>query len=343
MPVGKAVLSTWQAADIDGEKTHVDLVSIVTKPLACDILWFRGLGADGGQRHAVRPDGGDVPGRVSPVRATLDPHVTSGSRLRPMATTTAPTYSIGELAELAGVSVRTLHHYDAIGLLRPSERTTAGYRRYRHGDLEDLQQILLYRELDFPLDAIRRLMLDPAFDRRSASIAQRAHLAARARRMDAILEAIDAALDATTKGIPMADTDLFEVFGEFDPFGLRGRGQGALGLRPMRCRIGSPDRDLHEGRLARHQGRSRSDRDRTRRPSRRRRRTRRCRGAGTGRAASAAHRSLVLPVFDGDAGAARRDVRRRSAFAATYERIQPGLARFVRDTIRVNAGLPAAD
>ena len=83
-----------------------------------------------------------------------------------------PSYTVGELATLAGVSIRTLHHYDAIGLLSPSERTAAGYRVYRHEDLEDLQQILLYRELDMPLDAIGGLMVDPAFDRRAALVAQ---------------------------------------------------------------------------------------------------------------------------------------------------------------------------
>ena len=53
-------------------------------------------------------------------------------------------YTVGELASLAHVSVRTLHHYDAIGLLTPSDRTVSGYRIYRHDDLEQLQQILLY-------------------------------------------------------------------------------------------------------------------------------------------------------------------------------------------------------
>ena len=126
-------------------------------------------------------------------------------------------YTVGELAELASVSVRTLHHYDAIGLLSPSERTAAGYRLYRREDLEDLQQILLYRELDFPLDAIGRLMLDPGFDRRGALVAQREQLLARSKRIELILGAIDAALDALTKGIPMNDDDMFEIFGDFDP------------------------------------------------------------------------------------------------------------------------------
>src|SRR6266545_2276091 len=126
-------------------------------------------------------------------------------------------YAVGELADLARVSVRTLHHYDAIGLLAPSGRTEAGYRLYGHEELAQLQQILLYRELDFPLDAIARIMLDPTFDRRSALVAQREQLAARAGRMQTILAAIDAALDALATGEPMTETQMFEGLGDFDP------------------------------------------------------------------------------------------------------------------------------
>lgn len=59
-------------------------------------------------------------------------------------------YSVGQVAGFAGVTVRTLHHYDDIGLLVPSERSHAGHRRYSDADLDRLQQILFYRELGFP-------------------------------------------------------------------------------------------------------------------------------------------------------------------------------------------------
>ena len=65
---------------------------------------------------------------------------------------------------MAGISVRTLHHYDHIGLLQASARTAAGYRLYGTEDLLRLQQILLYRELDLPLEEIRRILDDPGFD-----------------------------------------------------------------------------------------------------------------------------------------------------------------------------------
>ena len=63
-------------------------------------------------------------------------------------------YSVSRVAALAGVTVRTLHHYDEIGLLVPSARTSAGYRIYTDNDLERLQQIRFYRELGFGLDAV---------------------------------------------------------------------------------------------------------------------------------------------------------------------------------------------
>src|SRR4051812_22179582 len=126
-------------------------------------------------------------------------------------------YTVGQLAKLAHVTVRTLHHYDAIGLLRPSRRTASGYRLYGPDDLERLQQVLLYRELDFPLDAIARLVLDPDFDRREALTVQRDELERRARRLTALTTAIDAAIEALEGGTTMDDESMFEVLGDFDP------------------------------------------------------------------------------------------------------------------------------
>ncbi len=124
---------------------------------------------------------------------------------------------IGEVARLAHVSVRTLHHYDHIGLVRPSGRTAAGYRLYASGDLERLQTVLLYRELGFGLGEIRCLLAEPGFDRREALRAQREQLARRSTRIDAMLALIDKTLAAMDKGIPMERSDMFEVFGDFDP------------------------------------------------------------------------------------------------------------------------------
>ena len=76
--------------------------------------------------------------------------------------------TIHEVSRLAGVSVRTLHHYDAIGLLPPTTLTEAGYRLYDDTALARLQFILLFRELEFPLKDIKRILDDPNFDQSAA-------------------------------------------------------------------------------------------------------------------------------------------------------------------------------
>ncbi|MHB1318762.1 MAG: MerR family transcriptional regulator [Anaerolineae bacterium] len=74
------------------------------------------------------------------------------------------TWKAGAVSRVAGITVRTLHHYDALGLLSPTRRSEAGYRLYVESDLLRLQQILLYRQLGLPLDDIRRILDDPEFD-----------------------------------------------------------------------------------------------------------------------------------------------------------------------------------
>ena len=76
--------------------------------------------------------------------------------------------TVHEVSRLTGVSIRALQYYDSIGLLRPAGRTEAGYRLYDDADLETLQQILLFRELEFPLKEIRRILGSPDFDREKA-------------------------------------------------------------------------------------------------------------------------------------------------------------------------------
>jgi DNA-binding transcriptional MerR regulator len=124
---------------------------------------------------------------------------------------------VGEVARLAQVSVRTLHHYDAIGLLEPSSRSAAGYRLYTAGDLERLQHVLFYRELGFGLEEIRDLMADPAFDRREALAAQRDLLTMQVHRLEAMLGLIEKSLAAHEEGIHMGQEEMFAVFGDFDP------------------------------------------------------------------------------------------------------------------------------
>ena len=76
--------------------------------------------------------------------------------------------TVHEVSKLAGVSIRTLQYYDKIGLLRPTGHTDAGYRLYDDADLERLQHILLFRELEFPLKDIGKILSNPNFDRKKA-------------------------------------------------------------------------------------------------------------------------------------------------------------------------------
>ena len=124
---------------------------------------------------------------------------------------------VGEVAALAGVTVRTLHHYDRIGLLSPSERTSAGYRRYTPSDLDRLHQVLVYRELGFPLEEIATLLDDPAADPVAHLRRQLALLRDRLDRTRAVVAAVEKEMEARTMGISLSPEERFEVFGENDP------------------------------------------------------------------------------------------------------------------------------
>ena len=76
--------------------------------------------------------------------------------------------TVKEVSILTGVSIRTLHYYDSIGLLQPTQVTESGYRLYDDAALERLQSILLFRELQFPLKEIKKILESPSFDRNKA-------------------------------------------------------------------------------------------------------------------------------------------------------------------------------
>jgi len=118
---------------------------------------------------------------------------------------------IKEAAKLAGISVRTLHHYDAIGLLSPTT-TEAGYRVYSQDDLIRLQQILFFKELDFPLKQIGGLLNSPAFSRLDALQLQKDALLEKRKRLDAIIAMIDVTLKDEKGEIQMEDEQRFIGF-----------------------------------------------------------------------------------------------------------------------------------
>ncbi|GAA3840198.1 MerR family transcriptional regulator [Streptomyces chiangmaiensis] len=126
-------------------------------------------------------------------------------------------YSVGQVAGFAGVTVRTLHHYDEIGLLVPGERTHAGHRRYGDADLDRLQQILFYRELGFSLEEVADLLDDPDADPRAHLRRQHELLTARIERLQKMAAAVEHAMEARKMGINLTPEEKFEVFGDKDP------------------------------------------------------------------------------------------------------------------------------
>lgn len=126
-------------------------------------------------------------------------------------------HSVGEVAALSGVTVRTLHHYDRIGLLSPSGRTAAGYRRYSAADLDRLHAVLLYRDLGFPLEEIATLLDDPEADPAAHLRRQHRLLRDRLERTAAMVAAVEKEMEARQMGISLTPEERFEVFGEQDP------------------------------------------------------------------------------------------------------------------------------
>ncbi|GLX00030.1 MerR family transcriptional regulator [Microtetraspora sp. NBRC 16547] len=126
-------------------------------------------------------------------------------------------YSVGQVAAFAGVTVRTLHHYDEIGLLSPSERTGAGYRRYSESDLDRLQRVLFYRELGFSLEEIAAILDEPGLDALTHLRRQHELLRKRIARLTEMVEAVETAMEAQIMGISLTPEERFEVFGDFRP------------------------------------------------------------------------------------------------------------------------------
>lgn len=116
--------------------------------------------------------------------------------------------AVKEVSELTGVSIRTLHYYDRIGLLRPAKVTEAGYRLYDDAALERLQQILLFRELEFPLKEIGKILDRPDFDRRKALEQQIELLMLKKERLEGL---IDFAREIKETGVKKMDFTVFDT------------------------------------------------------------------------------------------------------------------------------------
>lgn len=253
-------------------------------------------------------------------------------------TATALGFSIGELADLAGVTVRTLHHYDRIGLLQPGQRTGAGYRCYTGEDAERLAQVLGYRELGFGLETIRTILDQPGTDPREHLLRQRGLLAERIERLRRIVAAIDTTLEAERMGTTgLTPAEKLEVFGDFDPDEHEAEVQQRWGESDAYKQSSSRTKDYTKADWVEIKAEGEAI----------------MQGFAAARAAGL---PATSPEAMDAAEAARQQIDRRfydlspemhrhlgdmyvadERFTANYEKVAPGLAQYVRDAIHANA------
>lgn len=247
--------------------------------------------------------------------------------------------TVGEVTELTGVTVRTLHHYDEIGLLRPSGRTDAGYRLYSYADLARLQEILGWRAFGFGLGDIAAMLDDPAHDRLGTLRRQRELVEREAERLGALGRALDDAIEAEEKGQTMSEQVMFEGFdpteyedearerwGDTEAYRESARRTAAYGETEWREIRAEWDAIVAELAAVMAAGEP----------------------ADSERACAAAerHRQHISRWFYDCPPAMHRGLGALSAedsrFAANYDRVAPGLATYVRGAFAANAELREA-
>ncbi|WP_214404436.1 MerR family transcriptional regulator [Pseudonocardia lacus] len=126
--------------------------------------------------------------------------------------------TVGQVSSRVGVTVRALHHWDEVGLARPSRRTAAGYRLYTAADLERLHRVVVYRELGLGLDEIRAVLDDRAADVPEALRAQRDQVADRVERLRRLGAGLDRMIEAHERGLLLSAQQQAALFGsDWDP------------------------------------------------------------------------------------------------------------------------------
>ncbi len=247
--------------------------------------------------------------------------------------------NVGEVAALAGITVRTLHHYDRIGLLSPSGRTASGYRRYSAPDLDRLHQVLVYRELGFPLEEVAALLDadDPAEHLRR----QHRLLRDRLERTQAMVAAVEKEMEARAMGISLTPEERFELFGDWLPEEYEAEAEQRWG-----------DTEAWEQSQRRTRSYSKDDWVRIKAEGEDvERRFAEALRAGVPADSAAAmdlaeeHRQQISRNFydcgpEMHAGLGRMYVE-DERFAAHYEQIAPGLARYVSTAVQANAARQA--
>jgi DNA-binding transcriptional MerR regulator len=242
--------------------------------------------------------------------------------------------TVGQVSAFAGVSVRALHHYEEIGLLVPSGRSEAGYRLYSAAELERLQEILGWRALGFQLSEIAALLDDPAHDRIEALRRQRELVESDLARLGALATAIDRAIEAHRRGTTQKEESMFEGFdpsayedearerwGHTDAFNESARRTARHGDAEW-AEIRSQAEAIHQDFATVMRAGEPAD----------------------GRAAHAVaerHRLHISTWFYDCSSAVHRGLAEMyitdPRFTANYERVAPGLARYVHDAIVAKA------
>jgi len=121
-------------------------------------------------------------------------------------------YKIKEVADMVGISVRMLHHYDKIGLLKPESISPAEYRLYSDKDLETLQQVLFFKELEFSLKDIKEIIYSPSFDRQDVLKAQEILLIKKRERLEQIIIMVRKTLQSLNGGMKIDKKEMFKAF-----------------------------------------------------------------------------------------------------------------------------------
>lgn len=279
---------------------------------------------------SLKPPPGPRP--PSPVLPTASPDLR-------WATRPGVRYTVGGAARLGGVTVRTLHHYESIGLLVPSKRSSADYRLYSAHDLDRLTRILYYRELGFSLEDIATLLGIGVGD--SASLAehldrQHALLTERLERVQAMVASVEKERQALTMGTPLSPEEKLEIFGKnYDP----------AWETEAEERWGTTQ--AWQQSTARSKGRGKADWQRIKQEGDEW--NSRIVAAFTGGAApdsatamelAEQHRAMVAQHYDCSYAMQRQLADMFVAderFAKTYEDLAPGLAQWVHDAIYANA------
>lgn len=250
--------------------------------------------------------------------------------------------TVGRAAGLVGVSVRTLHHWDAIGLVRPSGRTRAGYRVYSDEDVARIHRVLVYRELGFGLAQIGAILDDPAADAKDHLRRQRRELVDQIERLRRMVGAVDRMLEASRTGMRLTPEQQVAIFGDdwrpewADEAEQRwGRSaqwaqysQRAAALSPADWERVAAETDAFQADLAAAK------------------RTGTAPGSPEANALAERHRALMSTYFDCTRAMqvcmARMFVE-DPGFAAHYDGLEPGLATWFQEVLFANAAANGVD